>query len=174
MKFSRSTGAVTPPPAPHSRPPFVRLITQARDDPHHGVGATSAIASAAYSSNARNHNSTGGIGGGVAFLNGNKDDHASDGGGGINGGGIVGGGGGGGGEKGGGGRGEGGEGSEGDGSEEYDFVAKGRRRKRIIRKVERAVKRGKVRRLWMDVVAMMATACLGAVGGGGVLTFCMP
>ncbi|CBJ32821.1 conserved unknown protein [Ectocarpus siliculosus] len=42
------------------------------------------------------------------------------------------------------GRGDAGEGSEGDGGEEYDFVAKGRRRKRIFRKVERAVRRGKI------------------------------
>ncbi|CAN0261094.1 unnamed protein product [Ectocarpus sp. 6 AP-2014] len=139
-----SAGAAAGEAAEDLRSGRTRLFVEARDDAHHGVGATTAIASAAYSSNSRNHNSTGGSGGGVAFLNGNKDDHASDDGGGINGGGIVGGGGGGDGEKGDGGRGDGGEGSEGDGSEEYDFVAKGRRRKRIIRKVERAIRRGKI------------------------------
>lgn len=45
------------------------------------------------------------------------------------------------GQAGGGGEGEGDE----DGSDEIDIAAKGRRRARIIRKVERAVQRGKVR-----------------------------
>ncbi|CAM9134902.1 unnamed protein product, partial [Ectocarpus sp. 12 AP-2014] len=82
-----SAGAAAGEAAEDPRSGRTRPFVEARDDANHGVGANTAIASAAYSSSSRNHKSTGGSGRGVAFLNGNKDDHASDDGGGINGGG---------------------------------------------------------------------------------------
>lgn len=108
---------------------------QAGDDPHHR-GSTSASAMGTTSP--------------VAFLNGNIDVHETDSGG-IDKGGIFGGGG-----EGGSGDGEG-EGEAGggeEGGEELEIAAKGRRREKIVRKVEKAVRKGRV------------SACLGSSSFG--------
>lgn len=115
-------------------------------------GAGSGAGAVAANASSRNQGS---MGGGVATLSGKKDDNVTDSGNdGVNAGGI---GGDGGGQGGGGGDGDGGKEGEGqggggeengDGSEELDIAAKGRRRARIIRKVDIAVKRGKVRKAY--------------------------
>ncbi|CAN0015997.1 unnamed protein product [Pylaiella littoralis] len=107
---------------------------------------TGAGVGAAANASSRNQ---GPAGEGVAFLSGNEDNNATDSGDdGVNAGGI-GGGGGGGGQGGSGGDGKKGDGQGGgednqDGSEELEIAAKGRRRARIIRRVDIAVKKGKI------------------------------
>eukprot|EP00752_Nemacystus_decipiens_P009053 g8083.t1 len=130
-----------------------RISVEERDDVNLGA-STTAAATAAATASARDHGSTrdhgsaggGGGGDGVAYLNGGKggletDSGGIDGGGGVRGGGGDGTGGGEGqGARGGDGEGEG----DGDEADELEIVAKGRRRARIVRKVEVAVKRGKI------------------------------
>ncbi|CAN0449864.1 unnamed protein product, partial [Ectocarpus sp. 8 AP-2014] len=50
-----SAGAAAGEAAEDPRSGRTRISVEARDDAHHGVGGTTAIASAAYSSNSRNH-----------------------------------------------------------------------------------------------------------------------